>query len=315
MRTRLFAASVALLTFLSASMLATAGGDDQKGGKGKGDGKTGGIRRAGSVLTGMYVRDKQGDQIGRIHDVVVDMKTGKVVYFAVQTGGVANIVGGKLHAVAPDAMHLAIGERTGTEFFVYDLDVQGLRGAEGFNNNNWPKEPNFSRGKQGSEGGSVKEDLKDAGAKVKETVKDIGKEVKEGVGGGKMEHNLARVSSINGMDVQNKANKDLGDVYDLAIDPKNWKILYAAISHGGTAGVGGKLFAVDWKLLKIGSPSVNPQNVVFILDVDENVFNRAQGFTSNDTWPSQPDQAFQGGGKEGGNGKGGSDKGGSDTNK
>jgi len=320
MRTRLFAASVALLTLLSASMLVTAGdtkkGDAGKGngegksadkgkdGTGGGGGKTTGIRRGNSVLTGMYVRDKQGDAIGRVSDIVVDMQSGKVIYFAVGIGGVVGF-NQQLHAVAPNAMHLAQGQ-TGNEFFMYDLDVNELRNAKGFDSNNWPSEPKWSKGKQGSDGGSAKEDLKDAGEAVKEKVQDIGKEVKEGLGG-KKKSQPVRISAIVGMDVYTKDGKnDLGDVYDVAIDPNQWHIIYAAVSHGGQAGgaVGGKLYAVDWKLLGMESLTGRPQAQVFTLDVTADAFNRAKGFTSNDVWPRNPDQAFSGKGG-GGNGKGG----------
>src|SRR5690606_34425545 len=65
-------------------------------------------------------------------------------------------------------------------------------------------------------------------------------------------HALAvRASEIQGMDVRNPAKEELGSVEDLVINVPQGRIEYAALSFGGFAGIGDKLFAVPWDAMQV----------------------------------------------------------------
>lgn len=112
---------------------------------------------------------------------------------------------------------------------------------------------------------------------------------------------LFKGSALVGMEVQNPAGKDLGQIHDLAIDWKTGKIEYGAVSFGGFAGVGDKLFAVPWEAFQpkqIGD--VEDDNWIAILDVDEQTLKNAKGFNEDDwpdmanpRWRSENDRAFR----------------------
>jgi sporulation protein YlmC with PRC-barrel domain len=84
-----------------------------------------------SRIIGTDVRNKAGDKIGEIKDVVVDDK-GVIRLAIVSTGGYLG-VGERLHAVPWDAM--ALGPKDDR---VVDIDKARLREAPGFTSRSWP---------------------------------------------------------------------------------------------------------------------------------------------------------------------------------
>lgn len=88
-----------------------------------------------SKLIGMEVQNEAGEDLGEIEDLVIDVKTGKVRYLALSSGGFLGL-GGKLFAVPMDAMKLR--QRGDTAHFVLNIDKDRLKTAPGFDENNWP---------------------------------------------------------------------------------------------------------------------------------------------------------------------------------
>ena len=84
-----------------------------------------------SRIIGSDVRNKSGDKIGEIKDVVVDDK-GSIRLAIVSTGGYLG-VGERLHAVPWDAMTLGPKDDR-----VVDIDKTHLRAAPGFTSKSWP---------------------------------------------------------------------------------------------------------------------------------------------------------------------------------
>src|SRR5687768_3742813 len=56
-----------------------------------------------------------------------------------------------------------------------------------------------------------------------------------------------RSSELIGMEVRDRTGKDLGKIEDLVVELNSGDIRYAALSFGGFAGFGDKLFAVPWQ--------------------------------------------------------------------
>ncbi|MBX9792329.1 MAG: PRC-barrel domain-containing protein [Pirellulales bacterium] len=89
-----------------------------------------------STLTGMQVRNPNGEELGKIEDYVVDMETGRISYVALSFGGFLGI-GDKLFAMPFSALTL---QRDADEnyFFVLALSKQSLEKAPGFDKEHWP---------------------------------------------------------------------------------------------------------------------------------------------------------------------------------
>lgn len=86
-----------------------------------------------SSLIGMEVRGPDGKALGKIHDVVFDLKTERVSYAVLNSGG-GLFAGDKLHAVPLRAFQVSLD---GT-YLTLQADRAKLEQARGFAPDNWP---------------------------------------------------------------------------------------------------------------------------------------------------------------------------------
>ena len=85
-----------------------------------------------SDLIGMNIKNTQGETVGEVKDVVLDLKSGRVAYAVVSAGGFAGI-GDKWLAVPP-----AVFTRSGTEkTLTWDIDKTKLSSAPTIDKHNW----------------------------------------------------------------------------------------------------------------------------------------------------------------------------------
>jgi sporulation protein YlmC with PRC-barrel domain len=93
-------------------------------------------------------------------------------------------------------------------------------------------------------------------------------------------------STLAGDQVQNSAGEDLGEVDEIMIDIPSGKVAYAVLSFGGFLGMGNKLFAVPWSVLRVDEDKKH-----FVLDVDKKKLESAPGF-DKDNWPDMADTSW-----------------------
>jgi len=86
-----------------------------------------------NTLVGNDVFNLQGEDIGDIKEIMLDMRTGRVGYAVLSFGGFMT-VGEKLFAVPWDALTLD----TENKRFTLDVDLARLETAPGFDKNQWP---------------------------------------------------------------------------------------------------------------------------------------------------------------------------------
>lgn len=94
-----------------------------------------GARRilSASTLTGDRVVNRQGEDLGKIDDLMIDFDRGRVAYAVLSFGGVLG-VGDKLFAIPWEALSLDTAEKR----FVLGIDKTLLERAPGFDKNHWP---------------------------------------------------------------------------------------------------------------------------------------------------------------------------------
>jgi sporulation protein YlmC with PRC-barrel domain len=226
-----------------------------------------------SRILGMDIRSAKNtdESLGSIEDIVINMKDGKCVYAVMSRGKVLGF-GGSYFAISPDALKLG----GNNEYLILNATNAQFENAKGFDQNSWPTQP----GNWGTNN----------------TTRNDDQPAKSDQGTLKNE-NLARVSAIMGLTVYgrdtsgNAKEASVGRIYDLAMDCGKHQIAYAAIHHGGTLGVGGKLVAVPWQALTLRAPALDPQRRTFYINATTQEFERAPGFTS-DSWPTEA-QAFK----------------------
>jgi len=105
---------------------------------GKLDRRTSGDNVRASQLIGANIQNDAGDSVGEINDLVIDGNTGRVRYAAVTYGGFLG-VGSKLFAGPVEAFHVKRKSENSNEYvLVLNVTKDQLKGAEGFDKDNWP---------------------------------------------------------------------------------------------------------------------------------------------------------------------------------
>jgi len=212
-------------------------------------------------LLGISVRSPSGEYLGKIEDIVIDMRDGRVVYFALAHGETVGF-GGKMFAIAPEAFGFGDVDK---KVLGLDEKKSELDRLAGFDANRWPTMAAIQWGKK----------------RDKEIVKDNEEARKH----------MRRVSGLVGYRVKNKLNEDLGRVYDLPINTAAFRVAYAAVAYGGVAGIGEKLFAVPWEAMHFESADLKPGDHIFLLHAALDDFKNGSGFDTK-AWPSKPDARF-----------------------
>lgn len=258
MKRSLFVLAPALCLFLSANAFAQERTQDRS---------KRAVHPAGQIV-GMDIRNTKNESLGHVEDFVIRMKDGKCVYVAMARGQVLGF-GGSLFAIAPDALTMAANG----EHLLLNATSQEFESAKGFDLNRWPTEPERRWGKAATTAGA-----NDREQPARENVKGA--------------DDLARLSSLKGLYVYGRDEKQLGSVYDFAMNCNKHQLTYAAVHHGGTLGIGGKLVAVPYESLTMKAPALDPQRRAYFLNATQQEFEAAPSYTT-DNWPEQPVATFK----------------------
>jgi sporulation protein YlmC with PRC-barrel domain len=221
---------------------------------------------------GLPVRNKAGEDLGKINDLVVDMKTGEVRYAALSFGGVAGF-GGKLFAVPFGSMTFMFGEpnKANSRHFVFETTKEHLENAPGFETSKWP---NIADPKWGE---SIDKHYKFDRTEHTATANKTGEGAKV-----KFE-TVFRASQVKGMDVRNDQNQNLGSVNELVMDITKGHVKYVALSYGSWFTGDHKLFAVPLSALTLNHAN---DKTFLTANVSQEALKNAPGFTN---WPNTAD--------------------------
>src|SRR5687768_15434251 len=86
-----------------------------------------------STLTGDAVKNTDGEKLGDIKDIMIDVESGRVAYAVLSFGGFLGL-GDKLFAIPWSALRL----RTEDHSFVLNVNKETLKAAPGFDKDHWP---------------------------------------------------------------------------------------------------------------------------------------------------------------------------------
>lgn len=86
------------------------------------------------TLKGDTVRNLDGDEIGVLHEIMIDLDTGRVAYVVMTAGGFLGV--GEKYFAIPWGM---VEVDTENHQVVIDLDKETIGNAPGFDKDNWPK--------------------------------------------------------------------------------------------------------------------------------------------------------------------------------
>jgi sporulation protein YlmC with PRC-barrel domain len=86
-----------------------------------------------STIKGDKVINTAGEDLGKIEELMIDLRDGRVAYAVLSFGGFLGL-GNKLFAIPWNALSLRVHEHA----FVLDIPKETLEKAEGFDKDNWP---------------------------------------------------------------------------------------------------------------------------------------------------------------------------------
>jgi sporulation protein YlmC with PRC-barrel domain len=86
-----------------------------------------------STLAGDPVKSTEGDDLGKVDEIMIDIPSGRVAYAVLSFGGILRM-GNKLFAVPWEALTVDEDQKC----FTLDVDRARLENAPGFDKDNWP---------------------------------------------------------------------------------------------------------------------------------------------------------------------------------
>ena len=101
-------------------------------GMGVGDGPGPDVMAA-STLDGNTVMSSDGEHVGKISAIMLDVRGGRIAYAVLSSGGFLG-VGDTLHAIPWSALTLDTDDRC----FILDACAERIKNAPGFDKDNWP---------------------------------------------------------------------------------------------------------------------------------------------------------------------------------
>jgi len=93
---------------------------------------------------------------------------------------------------------------------------------------------------------------------------------------------LISADKVEGTAVVNRKGDDLGHISEIMIDKITGKVAYAVLKYGSVLGLGGKLFALPWEVLKYDTA-----HDAYAVDIPEDRLKAAPSFDAN----NPPDMA------------------------
>src|SRR6185437_2628852 len=87
---------------------------------------------------------------------------------------------------------------------------------------------------------------------------------------------LISADKVEGTAVVNPQGENLGHASEIMIDKITGKVAYAVLKYGSVVGLGGKLFALPWGVLKYDTNRDS-----YVLDIPEERLRNAPSFDAN----------------------------------
>jgi sporulation protein YlmC with PRC-barrel domain len=189
-----------------------------------------GAAKAG-VLIGMEVVNRQDEKLGSVHEIAVDLESGRIVEVILATGGFLGI-GDSETAVPPGALVLNTEKRQ----LRLDAGKEKLLGAPSFDSSKWAEAFTKERltavykhfGMESSLDFVDATDPKERTASIPESRLD----------------GIQRASQIVGMKVTNLQNDAMGDVSEILVDLSAGRLVALVVATGEFLGIEGELSAI-----------------------------------------------------------------------
>jgi sporulation protein YlmC with PRC-barrel domain len=193
-----------------------------------------------SNLIGTEVRNPQGEDLGEIRDLLVDVHSGQVRYAVLEYGGILD-VGGELFAVPITAFR----PTANNQHLVVDIDNDKLERAPGFDRDQWP---DFNDSDFLNRIDSYFGTQSSSPSQTRDTAP--GNDTNESRSGWPhASPALWRASRLIGKDVDDKQGDDVGEIKDLVINMRNGQIRYVLLEYDKPSSLDNERWVVPMRAL------------------------------------------------------------------
>jgi sporulation protein YlmC with PRC-barrel domain len=208
-----------------------------------------------SKLIGMTVKNAQGENLGKIDDLIVDVNNERIYYAVLASGGIMGL-GGKLFAY-PVSLFRPGADK---DELALNVDKERLKNAPGFDKKSWPE---WGAGDKG-----YRSDVdKYFGPTV--TAKSMPNE------------RLVRGSTLIGKDVDDREGKDAGEIKDMVVNLGTGRVHYAVLDVDTNWMKSDRLMPVSLKAFAF--PADRDAKKDLVLNVAKNQLDPAKGI-EKDRW-------------------------------
>jgi sporulation protein YlmC with PRC-barrel domain len=209
-----------------------------------------------SKLIGMDVRNAQGERLGEIKDLVIDVNNDRVHYAILSFGGFLGL-GDKLFAY-PVRSFTQTGDG---DKLVLNVEKSRLKGAPGFEKDRNPDWSRYGEEVERYHGATV-------------AVRPMPNAV------------LRRASELIGKDVNDRNGKDVGEIDDVVVNMRTGAVPYAVLEFDRSWNLNDKLLPVPLRALDF---STGRQDLV--MNVDKERLDTAKAFDQR-RWPDINDPKY-----------------------
>jgi sporulation protein YlmC with PRC-barrel domain len=259
-----------------------------------------------SDLIGMTVQNYQGEKLGKVEDLAVDVESGRIVQAILSTGGFIGI-GDTLTAVPPGALHRDVTNRV----LHLDADQAKLKAAPKFEMSRWADYSDSNHLAEvysyyGQEPtlrfiqteNAVQDGPRNAAGSpnIVSTRNAYGTLAKEGVSSdgqwmipSSRLGQVQKASKLMGTPVNNLQDEKLGKVENLLVDLPSGRVVAVVVSSGGFLGMGDELSAIPPTAFRFTTDRGTLQ-----LDASKETLSNAPHFKA-DQWPDFAQPSYAGG--------------------
>ncbi len=209
-----------------------------------------------SKMIGMNVKNAEGENLGEIKDLIVDVANARVYYAVLEFGGFLGL-GEKLFAYPVRAFRIAAD----LDDLVLNVDDAKLKAAPGFARDNWPDWATYRSDVDRYHGATIS--LKSMPGQK-----------------------LRRASELIGKDVNDRSGNDVGEIEDIVVNMGNGRIQYAVLEFDRSWNLNDTLLAVPMRAFTY--PGDRDE---LVMNVDKSRLDTKRVFDKN-RWPDLNDPKY-----------------------
>lgn len=218
-----------------------------------------------SEIVGRKILNNEGETVGSVEDLAIDLQAGRIVQFIVSTGGFLSM--GERHtAVPPSRVQF---RETGKPLH-FDITREKLKSAPAFEMSDWKAFYDSDRVQEsyryfGDERPFISTDAKDNLPAVVSSANGLG--------------HVQRATKLMGLTVENLREENIGTVENLIVDLSAGRVMAVIVSTGGFLGMGDTLSVIPPTALRF-----NSEHDRLRLDTTKEALRDAPSFKSSE-WP------------------------------